>query len=249
MMDLMATYPSWLAGYKNGMEKFSDREKAIEYADMIVRTTQPTASPKDLTWVQRGGKTRSEMHKSLTMFYTFFNMFANRMRETHRRFGAKNINSAQLLKSYWWLVVAPAILVGVIQRRGIGDDDDKGAKDVAWTATKDIIGYYVAGVPYVRDFVNGFMSDYGYSISPIEGAGEAVERLRWGFGKKHPVRDYLTTRKFPKDIISVTGYAVGLPSAQINIALDGILDLAVGETDDLSRLLFYEKEKKRKYKP
>ena len=57
IMDAAATYPTWLAAYEVAVGKpgeFKTEQDRIEYADMIVRTTQPTASPKDLAAVQEG---------------------------------------------------------------------------------------------------------------------------------------------------------------------------------------------------
>jgi hypothetical protein len=73
LMDIAATYPTWLAGYEQGMAEFNgDHAKAVENADMVVRRTQPVASPKDLSSMQRGGEKRSEMMKLFThVLYVF----------------------------------------------------------------------------------------------------------------------------------------------------------------------------------
>ncbi len=248
--DLAVTYPVWIGSYHKGMSKFNgDQDSAVEYADMIVRKTQSTAAPWVLSAFQRGGKTKSEAVKMVGMFYTFFATFKNQMREVHRRYGAKDINTVQLMAAYWWKVILPGSLGGaLIPKLALwalfGEDDDEPEKLIK-KIPKNLVGYYLGGVPILRDVVNGMMNNYGYSFTPIEEAFESAVNL--GKGITNP--DYWTSRKLVKGVIKTTGYIFGLPSAQINITLEGMLDLMSGETEDPSKLLFYKEDKKqRKYK-
>jgi hypothetical protein len=253
--DLAVTYPVWIAAYHKGNKKFNqDQDKAVEYADMIVRKTQSTAAPWVLSAFQRGGKNKSEGVKIIGMFYTFFAAFKNQMRETHRRFGAGDMNIVQLLASYWWKVILPGSLGGSLIPKLIlyslfGDDPDEDVENVLKRIPANMIGFYVGGVPVLRDVVNGFMRGYGYEFTPIADIGESIGRAVSGgiIGEKK--KEYWTSRKAVRSGIELAGYTFGLPSRQMNITLDGVLDLMEDETDDISRLMFYkEKEKKRSYK-
>jgi hypothetical protein len=248
--DLAVTFPVWIGAYHKGLAKFDgNQDKAVDYADMIVRKTQSTAAPWVLSAFQRGGKTKSEAVKMVGMFYTFFAAFKNQMREVHRRYGAGDINTVQLLASYWWKVILPGSLGGALIPKLIlaslfGEDDEP--EELLKKIPKNLVSFYLGGIPVLRDVVSGVMGNYGYSFTPIEESFEAGVKLAKGTASG---ADYWTSRKIVKDITKTAGYTFGIPSAQINITLEGMLDLLNDETDDPSRLLFYKEEKKqRKYK-
>jgi hypothetical protein len=226
-MDSVATYPSWIAAYTEGLKRWPENQrKAIEYADMVVRRTQPVASPKDLAEIQRGG----ELKKSLTMFYTFFSVFENRMQELHRRYRMKDISTVELLKSYWWMMIVPAIVADVIRERRIPEPTEAAGR---------VLSYRFAGKPFIRDIVGAIVTDYDYQFSPVVRAVEVQTRLAKELAKI-PTGD-MEARRLARYGIETAGYWWGLPSAQVTITLDGILDLAEGQTEKPSRLLFRER--------
>lgn len=244
--DLAVSYPSWIAAYGKGLRDFNqDQEKAVEYADMIVRNTQASASPFSLSMFQRGGRHKSEGTKILGMFYTSFATFRNNIREINRRYGAGDINTVELFKAYWWYLVLPAVMEGVISRLGISDDDDESLKDIGLTVSKDIIGYYSGGIPVLRDVVNGVMSDWGYDLTPAAKAVDVFTETVKGVASGEK---YWKSRRPVKHTIDLLGYGFGLPSAQMKITLDGILDLATDETNDYTRLFLSKGKIKKKNK-
>jgi hypothetical protein len=223
IMDAAATYPTWLAAYEVAQSKpdqFKTEQDRIEYADMIVRTTQPTASPKDLSAVQRG----SEFQRAMTMFYTFFSVAYNRQWMRTRAYKEGQISFKQLMASYWWLVVLPAYLGQMINEREL-----LGPSDAALAVTS----YLAAGVPWVRDVVGAMTSGYDYTVSPVAEAGKTVHRLQQSITAKQPKPDKIT-----KNLIDTLGYAAGIPSKQINITLQGMIDLAEGETQAPEGLVY-----------
>ena len=228
-MDTLATYPTWLAAYSKAMEDNGWKEaEAIEYADMVVRMTQPASSAKDLSEIQRG----SEWRRMCTMFYTFFNVFYQRFYETNAKFRRGQTTPADLFKSYWWLVIAPAVIGDAITKREIPDEPE----DVL----KSIGGYMLAAVPVVRDIVSPLFTGYDYTFSPVVDSLASLDRLADAVTAKEDVG-----RKVTKQIIMMLGYLYGLPSRQAAIAMDGALDLASGKTKDWSRLAFPEKRDKK----
>jgi hypothetical protein len=234
VMDSAATYPTWLAGYEVGMNQFNyDHDKAVEFADQVVRRTQPVASPKDLSTIQRGGETRSELRKLFTMFYTFFSGFQNRMQETNQRLKVGDINIIEAAKSYWWILVFPAAMSGLISKRKW--PWELGIKDYL----KEITGYYVAAFPFFRDLISPIITGHEYTMSPVEQAGESVVKL----GKALQANE-IKGRTVAKEATKVAGYTFGLPSSQMIITMDGLIDLMEGKTDNPARLLFSEDRKK-----
>jgi hypothetical protein len=236
VVDACATYPTWLGAYHKAMDGLvneieeSNHKKAVEYADMVVRTTQPAASPKDLAAIQRG----SNWKKLVTMFYTFFSVFQNRIMEVNTKVRLGKMNIGQAVGAYFYLVVMPAMLGLVINERGLPEDKSD--------LLKAIFQYRLAGIPFVRDMATGLVSDYGYSMSPVQAAGERVSRAT------NAVADAMAgnpnAKKMLRELTYATGYAVGLPSGQMVIAIDGMFDLAEGRTRNPLRLILREKKRK-----
>jgi len=222
-MDQMTALPSWIAAYDVGIDKFGDEGKAIEYADGVVRRTQATSSPKDLSEIQRGG----ELRKLFTAFYTFFNAFYNMMSEAHARYSSGKMNVAQLVKSYWFLLILPAALGSIVRE-----------KDIDWKEMlKAIFSYGLGAMPGIRDLGNGFISDYGYSLSPVEGLGKEIHWASQNIQSGH-------YEKLPKRAVMIGGYLFGVPSQQAVITAEGIIDLVEGETQNPLRLLYRKKKEK-----
>lgn len=232
-VDAVATYPTWLAGYNVELERSGDHARAVEFADKTVRRTQPVAAPKDLSYFQRGGKSKSELHKMFTMFYTFFSVFQNRMQETGAKRRLGKINMGQAALSYWWIMVFPAFLGALIQRRRLPE---------GWEWFKDIVGYRLAGLPFIRDIISPALSGFDYTMTPVESALEVPSDVF-----KAVTSDKPKGRVVVKQLLKFAGYSVGLPAGQAVVTMDGMLDLMEGKTDNPTALIFREdRSKKRK---
>ncbi len=228
MMDAVATYPTWVAAYTKAMKDFGwNEEKAINYADRIVRTTQPTARTKDLARIQRG----SEYQKLMTMFYTFFSVQFNHLWSRTAAWKEGKITTMQLARSYFWSVIIPAYLAQMI-----ADYEPPDAKETG----KALLNYIAGGIPYLRDIVNAATSGYDYTISPTAEFGRAVTRL-----SRSITAEEVDPVKVAKGAIEVGGYLFGIPSKQAVITMQGALDLANDETDNPLRLIFPEKKEKK----
>ena len=109
---------------------------------------------------------------------------------------------------------------------------------------RGIVSYRLAGYPVFRDLAGPFLSGYPYTLSPVEsGLKILAERLPRSFTAKED-----RARKITRYSIEALGYLLGLPSRQAVITLEGLLNLAEGETRDPSRLLFPSSKKERKKK-
>lgn len=231
LVDKMAVYPSWLGAFQKALDQGKTKDQAVEYADMIVRTTQPAGSPKDMAAIQRG----SEFKKLGTMFYSFFSVFQNQMMEINTRVRVGNMSIPQAMGSWFYLVIMPAVLGYVISERDIPD----------WEEVRNaVFRYRLGGIPFIRDLVSAFSSDYGYSLSPVEGLGKRADYLYNALAKAaEGDPDWM---RIAKESIHVGGYLTGLPRGQMVIAMDGAMDLAEGRTKNPLRLLLREKREKNK---
>jgi hypothetical protein len=233
IMDMAAVMPTWVGAYDVGIEKFKgDEFKAAQYADGVVRRTQPTAGLKDLAGIQRGG----ELKKTFTMFYTFFNVFANRLMQRNSQFAAKirtgevkGHDVLNIFMSYVWMVMVPASAAWMINERRIPEPEELGLAMVSYTT---------GGIPFVRDMVNAAITGFDYSVSPAyEGPKTFVETVR---GIDDPSW-YKAKKAF-----DLVGYIWGIPTKQIGITVEGTADLITGETQNPLRLFFPERRRKKK---
>ena len=226
LLDMAACYPTWLAAYEAGMKKHGfDEGQAIEYADHVVRTTQPAASPKDLASIQRG----SQLKKTFTMFYTFFSVFMNRFVQAHAKVLGNKSSVPELVASYFWLVILPSVLAEMINRQDVPDDENW--KDYA----KAMPMYVAGGVPVVRDMVNTWLTGFDYSASPMWSGMQSSDRLIDAImGRKIQDRGRKIFR-YGTETAAYLGY--GFPARQVITSVEGALDLANGKTNNPARLL------------
>ncbi len=223
LMDMAVAYPTWQAAYTQGIEKFKgDETQAINYADMKVRESQGNALPKDMAAIQRGG----ELKKMVTMFYTFFSSMHNQVSEAQTRFKYGDKNIIQLLKSWWWIVVAPAILQYMMTER-------KAPTPIK--IAKESFQYRMGGYPVIRDITSSVFGEYDYQFSPAARFGKVAGKAI-GETVKLPTDDG-EFDKWLRYSFESAGYLTGLPTGQALITMKGFNDLANGETSDLTRLL------------
>lgn len=236
--DAAFRYPTWLAGYNVEMDRSGDHEKSVDFADKVVAKTQGWGMPKDMAMLQRGGQQRSEMVKLLTMFYTFFSVFTNRFMDTTSKYRIGKISLSQAVVSYWWILVLPALIEGVVRKRDVPEDP--------WEALTGALGYLAAGFPLIRDVVNPILTGYRYSFTPAQRALELPGRISNAIKAKDKGDK---GRRLAMEAMEVAGYIFGLPTRQAKITMDGIIDLMDGQTSDPSVLLFRRERQRGKTKP
>ena len=225
LADMEVSYISWIAGFNEGMVKFKGSEPdAIMFADSVVRKSQGVSMTKDLANVQKG----SELKHMVTMFYTFFNSMENQMieRGLERKYGERS--KFDIVRSWWWIVVAPAVLGFMLNERRIPNSPGELAKEVAQ--------YRLTALPFVRDLSSAALKGYDYQISPMAKGGKVFsDTIKHGEKFLEGEEEF---GKFAGSAFEASGYAFGIPTAQALITAQGIIDLNNGYTTDLTRLLF-----------
>lgn len=228
VMDTAACGPTWLGAYQKALRDGKAEADAVEYADFVVRTTQPTAAPKDLAHIQRG----PEYQKLVTMFYTFFSVFHNRfdsaMRQnlTPQRVEFETVDGATATKdvmnwgglanAWLWLVIIPAYMGLAINNRDIPDDPEEIAGAM--------VTYLFGGMPILRDAVNHAVSGFEYTFSPaVEGGKTAGWLLRsgWMFVTGHA--GDIDGGLLAQNLTDAAGYGAGLPSKQAIATVKGFI--------------------------
>ena len=223
-MDMMLAYPTWIGGYRAGLDKFNgDEQKAVEHADMSVRMAQGNALQKDLADIQRGG----ELKRLFTMFYTFFSAMHNQLAEIHGKYAKGKISALDLGMAWIWIVLFPVFIEHLLKEREMPSLEEF----LAGTAR-----FFLAGFPLIRDLASPIFGDFDYRFSPVTRVGEVIHGATKQWTGAVTGGDYDYDKLF-NYTLEGSGYAMGLPTGQAMITIKGYNDIKNGYTQDLTRLL------------
>lgn len=151
MMDFMAVYPSWWGAYQKGMQRDGDPVAASRYADEMIRQSQPSSKPMDMSEIQRSRKGLARLY---TMFMTFTAKYGNRQRYYFRGWRAGEIDNKTYFRHVLLEAIAPPLLMNMMFAAMWGDDPDP--EDMAL----DILLYQFAGYALVRDVAGAAVGSY-----------------------------------------------------------------------------------------
>jgi hypothetical protein len=177
--DKMVTVPVWLEAYRVGLKEYENNDqKAIDYADLIVRRSQGSGLTKDLPEIMRKG----EFKKLITIFYSYMSQQLNNIYEIseRKRMGIDDWGDTLGKILAMWLV--PVTLGQFLKGRfNFGDDGEPGEN---WkTLLKSLLSYPFSMVPVVRD-VADFLLDIALNTgfarfrpSPIVVSVDDIGRL------------------------------------------------------------------------
>tara|TARA_Y100001963_G_scaffold152435_1_gene237255 strand:+ start:270 stop:9086 length:8817 start_codon:yes stop_codon:yes gene_type:complete len=239
--------PVWIAAYNRALRaEPQDTQKAVNYADRVVRLTQSSGAIKDLSAVMRNNK---GLWKAVTMFMTWFSALYAMLREVGVE-GVKNISSnpgsatMKVASRIFVLLVLQSIGMGLI-RGELPDwepEDEEDDSMLKWLA-KDVGKTAVGGIPILRDIVNGLTTDYGYSGSPlaqvatsiIQIGEDGIEMVEGWFDDMdldlEMEESWEDTMKALRPYILLGGTLTGLPAIQANRTLKGLGALWDDEDD------------------
>jgi len=222
-VDLITTIPSWLGAYQKVYDQTKDEAAAIEYADSVVRMTQPTGSVQSLSQIMRG----NEFQKFWTMFMSHFanmhNLMVQAMDELQYSKDAPARKIGNFARSMMWLWLVPALLTTGVRSGGDFSDWKKLLSNIAT--------YPFAGMLLVRDFMNLLVTGFGGGVaSPATGG---ASEAKYALQSKDP-------QKKISHGVKALGIATGKLPVQVAVTLDGLIDMAQGETTDFRRLFYSE---------
>jgi hypothetical protein len=171
--DKLVNVPLWMEAYKLEINKSGDEEKAIQYADALVRRTAGSGRVIDMPEIMRG----SEITKLFTMFYSFMNTQLNLSYEAMDQF-KKGGDIPKFLGRLMALWILPATVGTLMAFKGPGDDDDK----PTWWL-KQLLTYPMQMLPVARDIGNLIvdkalgLKSFGYRATPATGIVESFGNL------------------------------------------------------------------------
>lgn len=227
--------PTWLAAYNQGLRRFGNSEtKAIAHADAIVKRSQASGLFSDRSAVERGSVSRTTRQNDVIRLFTAlgsymfakFNVAYERSAKAGRTIGQEGVSLKSAQEALSWTVdmaflfTLEAVLYAAIKGR-LPDDDDDDDEGWAMFMARETAFSVLSTIPFVRDIsssMSGFAGGGSY--------GAITEELSKPFiqGAQGEI-----DRAFVKSVINATGLVTGIPSTQINRAVDAGWRQAEGE--------------------
>jgi len=214
----------WSTGYNAAVKQGLSDEQAVQYADGLIRQTQGSTLPEDVSRIETG----PAYARVFTQFIGYFNMMANTnataLKQISDEVGLKRgAGKALMIVTLGVLVplwVAEAIAQGM--RGGPEDEDGDGYLD-DWLAAvlgMGTIKGLFAAVPFIGQLANAGLNrannnpaDDRVSLSP------AVSMLEAAVGAPFSVYDAIVEdgnqRKAVRDVASLVSMATGLPATAL----------------------------------
>jgi len=211
MADRMVAAPTWLGGYNQHLAAYpTDEAGAVRAGDRAVRLTQGSGAPKDLSSIM-GNK--NEALQVYTMFYSYFNLYYNRLRTLGRDTrimlqDGEYEDIPHLLARSLFLVVLPAIMADALVGKWKDDDETLG-----WWAFRKAALYPLMSVPVARDIAGSLDSGLAYQMSPLSRFGDLAVKLVQD-GRKVAGGEDVEPRLVAKRAAELAGYTFGLPLGQ-----------------------------------
>jgi hypothetical protein len=156
-LQLVVNVATWHGAFEQGLvENDGNHEKAVMFADAIVRQTQSGGSIKDLSVAQMSG----EGTKLLTMFYTWYSIVYNRYEDIKRK--TKSVgDTPKALGRLTLIALVPSILtvgynVGYAALMGSddGDDEELDAQELLTQIAFETLNQFPAAIPGIRNVIN-----------------------------------------------------------------------------------------------
>ena len=223
-MDRKTVTLVWNSAYDLALADGLEEMQARKYADDMVQTTQPMAGTEDLPDFFRGGP----VAKALTTFMNQRNQNWQFLR--HDILGEKTSKSLAMYR-FLFSQILPSMMLGMITRGRLPED----AKEMALDLTSYIVTPQIFLGRFIYNIATGEWRSSTFaavSALPLRGFEEtewAAKALQRGDYRKAAERGVgavgAFTGKIPQQVITTTG---------------GVIDLAIGETDDYKRLIYSE---------
>jgi hypothetical protein len=209
LADMMTVIPIWHGSFQKRLkETDGDVNEAVRYADEIVRKTQPSAQPIDLTqWQREGGAIRL-----FSLFQTFtVGKYGQRQRLHYNAWRNSKISHAD----YLWFTFCDAILPGLAMSllfsviHGADMDDPETWSDIG----TDMLKYWLlTGLPLIGQL----WSPYGGPLdSPVAQGPDSLQLLIRNVWKFSTERDEETFKKAMWSFFEVASFMSGVPASQV----------------------------------
>lgn len=215
----------WTSAYNGALAKGLGEQEAVHYADGVIRQTQGSTLPEDVSRIETG----PAYARLFTQFIGYFNMMANTnatalkqiQQDVGLRKGAGRAFSVVLLGLLVPLWVAEAIAVGM--KGGPDDPEGDGYLDdwIAAVFGMGTIKGVLAAVPFIGQLATAGMNRFNtnpaddrVSASPAVSMLEAAAGVPVDFYKLAK-GDQVNAKTVVRDVASLVSIATGLPASAV----------------------------------
>lgn len=216
----------WSAFEKKMSETKGNQDAAVEYADSIVRKTQPMMLQKDMvSMMQKGG-----LMRVFVWFYSHWSTTGNLWTNAFYKAFSNRPAKERLLEAFGvfiWTLIIPGLYSGAI-RSGFSLNPEK--------ALKSIAQYAVSPIPFIREATAAYL--YGFEPSnPVYQPFVIFADIAKDIGK--------LPEKGPAKLIADSIRALGMwkgkiPAFAMARAVEGAIGLLTGKADDLRQIFVSE---------
>lgn len=231
---------SWTAAYDQATERGESEAEAIRFADSVIRETQGSMAPEDVSRFETG----SPFVRMFTQFAGYFNMMANlagtEVQQVARGVGLKR-GAGRLFYIYLMTLLIPAVIgdgIAKALRGGWEDEDEDGYLNdlIPWFFASQA-KFTLAVVPGVGQAANaalGAFTDVPYddrmSLSP------AISLIEAGVGTPAEVYQSLVegesfNRTDLRDALNLLGIMTGTPAGVLGRPVGYGLGVAQGDIE------------------
>lgn len=211
--QILVDSTTWLAGYRKATGQGKSHAEAVLYADGIVENAQTSGMFSDRSAIERGTFSETTRQAEFVKLWTTLGSYmiakGNIAFESYRRTDFRSPASVfSFASDVSLLFAAEAFLMAAIKGGWPDDDEDW----LTWTATT-VGGQAISTIPVLREipsFYKGFGAGGGPLGSTASDIARAAQQTSQGEADEALVKAY----------VNLVGTATGLPSAQINRAID-----------------------------
>lgn len=231
----------WTASYNQQIENGRDEAEAIRIANSVIRETQNSMSPEDISRFETG----TSFTRAFTQFYSHFNNQANLLGTEAIITQQSDLGIGKKVGRYTYLVVvgymaqaAVADAIAQLFRGGWEDDEDDGYLDdvLAWFFSSQF-KYGAAMIPIAGQALNTALAmandnptDDRLSVSPFVSIVEGGVRAPVEIGKTLFQGDEFTRRDI-RDTATLLGMLTKLPLGWFGRPVGYLKDVADGKVE------------------
>jgi hypothetical protein len=231
----------WTASYNQQIENGRDEAEAIRIANSVIRETQNSMSPEDISRFETG----TSFTRAFTQFYSHFNNQANLLGTEAIITQQSDLGLGKKVGRYSYLIVvgymaqaAVADAIAQLFRGGWEDEEDDGYLDdvLAWFFSSQL-KYGAAMVPIAGQAFNAALAmandnptDDRISVSPFVSIVEGGIRAPVEIGKSIFQGDEFTRRDI-RDTATLLGMLTNLPLGWLGRPAGYLKDVADGKVE------------------
>jgi hypothetical protein len=212
--DATTVLPIWHGAFQDKLAADqSNLEEAVRYADDMVRNSQPSAQPLDLSsWQRDAGAIRL-----FSQFQTFtVGKYGQRQRMFYRAWRNKSITTAEYAWFNFFDAFLPMVSINLLQAVLWGKDLEDEDTQIEMLVDS-LVGSLTMGIPIVSNIARTYTSGYGeYLDSPVLQTGSRmIEGLLAGLESLNGFENDKDRERALWDIAHVLSILMGVPVDKI----------------------------------